>query len=112
MCKPTQVVCNNGRQALAEKKVRGGANSSAPLLLFAPLARNSVPDHVDATVVLQGPITIEKARIAAAMARLQRGSTNRVALSLPKESDWGEEMATVVRSTSGGRPQKFSVKSS
>jgi hypothetical protein len=106
MCKPTQVVCNNGR-ALAEKKVRGGANSSAPLLLFAPLARNSVPDHVDATVVLQGPITIEKARIAAAMALLQRGSTNRVALSLPKESDWGEEMAPVVRQYLGRAPTKI-----
>jgi hypothetical protein len=61
------------------------------------VARNSLLDHMDATVILQGPITSEKARIAAAVVLFQRGSTDRVALSVPKESDWGEEIAPVVR---------------
>jgi hypothetical protein len=64
---------------------------------YVLVARNSLPNHVDATVILQGPIATEKARIAAAMVLLQHGSTDRVALSIPKESDWGEQIAPVVR---------------
>jgi uncharacterized SAM-binding protein YcdF (DUF218 family) len=61
------------------------------------VARDSVPEHVDAAVVLQGSIASENARTAAAMALLQRGSANRVAISVPRESYWGEEIAQVAR---------------
>jgi uncharacterized SAM-binding protein YcdF (DUF218 family) len=58
---------------------------------------DSLPDRVDAAVVLQGPMTGEKARIDAAMAMLQQGSADRVALSVPKESFWGEEIPPIAR---------------
>lgn len=61
------------------------------------LAWDSAPQHVDAAVVLQGSIASENARTAAAMALLQRGSANRVAISVPRESYWGEEMPPVAR---------------
>jgi uncharacterized SAM-binding protein YcdF (DUF218 family) len=61
------------------------------------VARDSVPEHVDAAVVLQGSIASENARTAAAMALLQQGSANRVAISVPRESYWGEEIAQVAR---------------
>ncbi|HKN31696.1 MAG TPA: YdcF family protein [Terriglobales bacterium] len=63
-------------------------------LLVAP---ESLPNHVDAAVVLQGSVSSEKARIAAAMALLQRSSAGRVALSVPKESLWGEQVVPVAR---------------
>jgi len=56
-----------------------------------------LPTQVDAAVVLQGPMVSEKVRIGAAMELLRQGSTGRVALSLPKESEWGEEIPTVAR---------------
>jgi len=62
------------------------------------ISGDSVPEHVDAAVVLQGSIASENARTAAAMALLQRGSANRVAISVPKESYWGEEIAPIARS--------------
>jgi uncharacterized SAM-binding protein YcdF (DUF218 family) len=57
------------------------------------VAGDSLPNHVDAAVVLQGSIADEKARTAEAIALLQRGSANRVAISVPRESYWGEEIA-------------------
>jgi hypothetical protein len=59
------------------------------------VARNPLPDRVDAAVVLQGSMAGEKVRIATAMMMLQRGSAERVAFSVPKESYWGEEIAPV-----------------
>ena len=61
------------------------------------IAGDSVPEHVDAAVVLQGSISSENARTAAAMALLQRGSANRVAISVPRESYWGEEIPPIAR---------------
>lgn len=61
------------------------------------VARNPLPDRVDAAVVLQGSMPGEKARIATAMTMLQRGSAQRVAFSVPKESYWGEEIAPIAR---------------
>ena len=61
------------------------------------VAKDSLPDRVDAAVVLQGSIASERARIAAAMALLQQGSAGRVALSVPKESYWGEEIPPIAR---------------
>ena len=56
-------------------------------------ASDSLPDHVEAAVVVQGPMASEKARVAAAVALLQQGSADRVALSIPKQSYWDEEVA-------------------
>lgn len=61
------------------------------------VAADLLPDHVDAAVVLQGSMASEKARMAAAMALLQQGSADRVALSVPKESYWGEEIPPIAR---------------
>jgi len=61
------------------------------------VARNPLPERVDAAVVLQGSMAGERARIATAMAMLQRNSAERVAFSVPKESYWGEEIAPIAR---------------
>lgn len=61
------------------------------------VAGDSVPQHVDAAVVLQGSIASENARTDAAMALLRRGAVDRVAISVPKESYWGEEVPPVAR---------------
>ena len=61
------------------------------------IAGDSVPEHVDAAVVLQGSVASENARTAAGMALLQRGSANRVAISVPRESYWGEEIPPIAR---------------
>ena len=62
------------------------------------IAVDSMPSHVDAAVVLQGSIVAEKARIAGGMSFLQRGIAERVLLSVPKESYWGQSMPPVARS--------------
>ena len=64
---------------------------------YLPVAEDSVPEHVDAAVVLQGSIASENARTAAAMELLQRGSANRVAISVPRESYWGQEIPPIAR---------------
>jgi uncharacterized SAM-binding protein YcdF (DUF218 family) len=64
---------------------------------FLLVAGNSAPEHVDAAVVLQGSIASENARTAAAMSLLERGAANRVAISVPRESYWGEEIPPVAR---------------
>ena len=61
------------------------------------VARDSVPEHVDAAVVLQGSIASEDARMDQAMELLQRGAADRIAVSVPKESRWGEEILSVAR---------------
>ena len=64
---------------------------------YLPVSRDSLPDHMDAALVLQGSVAGEKPRVAAAMALLQQGSASRVALSVPKESNWGEEVTPIAR---------------
>ena len=61
------------------------------------VARDSLPEHVDAAVVLQGSVASEHLRTAAAMELLQRGAANRVAISLPRESYWGQDMPLIAR---------------
>ena len=61
------------------------------------VAGESLPEHVDVAVVLQGSIASQKVRTAEAMALLQRGSANRVAISVPRESYWGEEIPPIAR---------------
>jgi len=62
------------------------------------VAQTPLPARVDAAIVLQGSMAGERARIATAMTMLQQGSAERVAFSVPKESNWGEEIAPIARS--------------
>jgi hypothetical protein len=66
---------------------------SGELLIISELP----PDHVDAAIVLQGSIIAEKARIAGAVGLLQRGLSDRVLVSVPKESYWGQSIPPVAR---------------
>jgi hypothetical protein len=52
---------------------------------------------VDAGIVLQGSIAAQKVRIAGAINLLQRGVADRVLLSVPKESYWGQAIPPVAR---------------
>jgi uncharacterized SAM-binding protein YcdF (DUF218 family) len=61
------------------------------------IASEPAPGHVDAAIVLQGSIAAEKARIAGAMNLLQRGVADRVLLSVPKESYWGQAIPPAAR---------------
>ena len=63
-------------------------------LLIAP---NSVPQHVDVAIVLQGSAVAQKARIAGAMKLLGEGIADRVLLSVPQESYWGQPIPPVAR---------------
>lgn len=53
--------------------------------------------HVDAAIVLQGSVIGEKVRTAGAMNLLQQGATDRVVLSVPHESYWGQSIPAVAR---------------
>ena len=55
------------------------------------------PGHVDAAIVLQGSIVAQKARIAGAINLLQGDVVDRVLLSVPKESYWGQSIPPVAR---------------
>lgn len=59
------------------------------------VAGDSMPQHVDAAVVLQGSIASEGGRTSVAMALLQQGIADRVVISVPRESYWGEEIPPV-----------------
>jgi uncharacterized SAM-binding protein YcdF (DUF218 family) len=61
------------------------------------IATDPPPGHVDVGIVLQGSISAEKARIAGAVNLLQRGVADRVLLSVPKESYWGQTIPPVAR---------------
>ena len=58
---------------------------------------DSTPQHVDAAVVLQGSIASENARTAAAMSLLQKGTADRIAISVPRETYWGAEIPPIAR---------------
>lgn len=62
---------------------------------YLPVAGDSMPEHVDAAVVLRGSIASVNARTAAAMAMLQRGSADRVVISVPRESYWSQEIPPI-----------------
>jgi uncharacterized SAM-binding protein YcdF (DUF218 family) len=57
------------------------------------IASDPLPPHVDAAVVLQGSIAGEIARIAGAMRLVQQGTANRILLSVPEQSYWGDPIA-------------------
>jgi uncharacterized SAM-binding protein YcdF (DUF218 family) len=56
------------------------------------IASDPAPKHVDAAIVLQGSVVAEKARIAGAVGLLQRGLADRIVLSVPRESYWGQSV--------------------
>src|ERR1700730_8330076 len=61
------------------------------------VASDQLPPHVDAAVVLQGSITAEQTRIAGALKLLQQGIPDRILVSIPPESYWGQPMPPVAR---------------
>src|SRR5437879_8439016 len=76
-----------------------GAAAGVICLLFwgsnLLVASAQLPPHVDAAVVLQGSITAEKTRIAGALNLLQQGVSDRILVSIPPESYWGQSMPPV-----------------
>lgn len=56
-----------------------------------------MPSHVDVAVALQGSMIAERARLAGAMNLLQRGVAERVLLSIPRESFWGQSLPPIAR---------------
>ncbi len=61
------------------------------------IASDPLPNHLDAAVVLQGSITGELARISRSVDLLQQGVADRILLSVPGESYWGESIPPVAR---------------
>jgi uncharacterized SAM-binding protein YcdF (DUF218 family) len=61
------------------------------------IANDPMPEHVDAAVVLQGSVLAQKARMAGAMNLLRRGTADRMLLSVPRESYWGQSIPPVAR---------------
>jgi uncharacterized SAM-binding protein YcdF (DUF218 family) len=62
------------------------------------IANDPPPSHVNSAVVLQGSIAAEQARIAGAINLLRRGVAERVLLSVPRESYWGQSIPPIARS--------------
>jgi hypothetical protein len=61
------------------------------------LASDPLPAHVDAAIILEGSIAGEKARVSGAVQLLQQGIADRVLVSVPKESYWGQAIPPVAR---------------
>lgn len=61
------------------------------------IAQDPPPRPVDAAIVLQGSILGERVRLAGAINLLQRGGVDRVLLSVPKESYWGQSIPQAAR---------------
>src|SRR5579864_6641848 len=62
------------------------------------IASDTLPEHFDAAIVLQGSIAAEKVRIAGAMGLLQSSRAIRAMVSVPRESYWGQSIPPVARS--------------
>jgi DUF218 domain len=61
------------------------------------ISNQPLPSHLDGAVVLQGSILGEKARIAGAVLLVQQGITDKILLSVPKESYWGQLMVPIAK---------------
>ena len=72
--------------------VAGGTLLGGSRLL---IASEPLPAKVDAVVVLQGSVLGEEARVAGAIRLLQQGKTDRILLSIPKETYWGQRVAPI-----------------
>lgn len=62
------------------------------------IADDPLPSHVDALVVLQGSIAAERERIAGAALLLQNGVSDRILVSIPGESYWGQSLRPIASS--------------
>jgi uncharacterized SAM-binding protein YcdF (DUF218 family) len=79
---------------------------AALLAIFAPLvwggriliSEDPLPQHAGGAVVLQGSFLGERARLAGAVVLLQQGIAERVLLSVPRESYWGQPISPMVES--------------
>ena len=86
-------------------RVIGWLFAAAVLVIFFFMAFGSAlltavrppTEHVDAAIVLQGSLVGEKVRTAGAMKMLQEGTADRVVLSVPHESYWGQSIPAVAR---------------
>src|SRR5215471_3097166 len=54
------------------------------------VAATALPAHAQAAVVLQGSIVGEKARLDGALQLAAQGKVDRVLVSVPRESYWGQ----------------------
>ena len=61
------------------------------------VANHPPTGRVDVAVVLQGSIVGQKVRTAGAINLLQQGIADRVLLSVPKESYWGQSIPPIAR---------------
>ena len=61
------------------------------------IATDPLPAHVEVAVALQGSIQDQKLRIAAAMSLLRSETAQRVLLSVPRESYWGQSLPSIAR---------------
>jgi len=61
------------------------------------IANHRPTGRVDAAVVLQGSIVGQRVRTAGAINLLQQGIADRVSLSVPKESYWGQSIPPIAR---------------
>ena len=61
------------------------------------VSTDTLPSHTDAAVALQGSISAQILRIDGAVRLLQQGLTERVLLSVPRQSYWGESIPPVAR---------------
>jgi hypothetical protein len=60
------------------------------------ISEDPLPQHAAGAVVLQGSFLGERVRLAGAVALLQQGTTDRVLLSVPRESYWGQPISPMV----------------
>jgi uncharacterized SAM-binding protein YcdF (DUF218 family) len=61
------------------------------------IAADPLPAHAQAAVVLQGSIVGEKARLDGALQLAAQGIVDRVLVSVPRESYWGQSIPPVAR---------------
>ncbi len=59
------------------------------------ISDDPLPAHVDSTVVLQGSVLGQRARVAGAVRVLREGKTSRILVSVPRESYWGQAVAPI-----------------
>jgi len=59
------------------------------------ISNEPLPSHLDVAVVLQGSILGEKARVAGAVRLVQQGITDKILVSVPRESYWGQAVAPI-----------------
>jgi uncharacterized SAM-binding protein YcdF (DUF218 family) len=88
------------RKALA--KVLWTAIGTVALILsimrwggYLLISDDPLPQRVDGAVVLQGSVPGERARVAGAVRLLVQRTIDRVLLSVPKESYWGQAVAPI-----------------